>query len=74
MFFMESVPVQVCADVAEKYARPYPPVARTVFFARKRWISPVSSSKATTPRHSPSSMMRSRAKYSTKNSQLARLA
>eukprot|EP00976_Prorocentrum_cordatum_P039218 797312-Prorocentrum_minimum.AAC.1 len=23
-------PVQVCAEVAEKYARPYPPVARTV--------------------------------------------
>lgn len=33
-------PVHVCADVQEKYARPYPPVASTVFFALKRWMLP----------------------------------
>eukprot|EP00961_Rhodomonas_salina_P251789 3403714-Rhodomonas_salina.2 len=28
-------PVHVCADVAENHARPYPPVASTVFCARR---------------------------------------
>ena len=60
-------PVHVCAEVAEKYARPYPPVARTVLWERNRWIVPSSMHSAITPTHSPSCMMRSSAKYSTKN-------
>ena len=60
-------PVHVCAEVAEKYARPYPPVARTVLWLRNRWMVPSSMHIAITPTHSPSCMMRSSAKYSTKN-------
>jgi hypothetical protein len=66
-------PVQVCAEVHEKYARPYPPVARITMWARKRWIEPSSRFHAMTPRQTPSeSMIRSSAKYSTKNSALLR--
>jgi hypothetical protein len=59
-------PVHACADVAEKYARPYPPVASTVFFARKRCSVPSSRHSANTPMHAPSRISRSRAKYSMK--------
>src|SRR3546814_7987817 len=45
-----------------------PPVARTTLCARKRWIEPSSMQSAITPRHTPSSMMRSSAKYSMKKS------
>lgn len=46
-------PVQVWAEVHEKYARPYPPVASTVFLARNRWMDPSSSDIATTPTQAP---------------------
>lgn len=42
------------------------PVAMTVFWALKRWMEPSSMHRAITPLHSPSSISRSRAKYSTK--------
>ena len=44
-------------------------------WARKRWISPVAMLRATTPRQRPSSsIIRSRAKYSTKKLVLLRTA
>ena len=59
-------PVQVCAEVAEKYALPYPPVARMVWCALKRCSVPSSMQRARIPRQEPSlSMIRSSAKYST---------
>lgn len=42
------------------------PVAMTVFFALKRCMVPSSMQRAITPRHSPFSISRSKAKYSTK--------
>ena len=62
-------PVQVWAEVHEKYARPYPPVASTVMWARNRCRVPSSRFQASTPRQAPSSSMsRSSAMYSMKNS------
>ena len=61
-------PVQVWAEVHEKYARPYPPVAKTVFLACMRCMVPSSILMAITPTHAPvdSSMIKSSAKYSIK--------
>ena len=42
------------------------PVATTVFFALMRWMDPSSMHRAIMPRHSPFSIRRSKAKYSTK--------
>lgn len=63
-------PVDVCADVHEKYALPYPPVASTVLRANTLWSVPSSIDMQTTPTHAPSTIIKSTQKNSMKKLQL----
>ena len=59
-------PVDVCADVQEKYVLPYPPVASTVFFANTLCNVPSSIDMQRMPTQAPSTISRSIAKNSIK--------
>jgi hypothetical protein len=62
--------VQVCAEVQDWQARPKPLVATVVECSPKRWMDLSFMNIAIRPRHLPSSLMiRSVAKYYTKNRQ-----
>ena len=61
-------PVHVCADVDERYALPYPPVAKITMCDWNKCILPSSRHQARTPTHFPSSNIKSITKYSTKKS------